>query len=347
MIQALRVWKSKDDDAKRTIEIKRQELEAKGVRLNMAFIQRLTDDEAKQKKTLDALYKWREHLTDLKTKHARALEARWNARNHVAALRAAYAKTANETLRRSLTDLHVSLKFLADAHAPEAADLIQRVMGWRTNQVPRARLITQKLTVPKLLQALENLDEKALTKLVDNNGVSFIDAQDAAELLKRFSVTELRHELERCPIHDLPQLVVTKRVERNGKIEHVTRPFSKMSLGQQQSILLTLLLSSNGNNPLIIDQPEDNLDGEFIYGSFVPVLRRAKERRQIIIVTHNANIAVLGDAEQIVVLKANNDHAVITTHGSIDDVETSKSACNILEGSRVAFERRAKMYRIK
>jgi predicted ATPase len=53
----------------------------------------------------------------------------------------------------------------------------------------------------------------------------------------------------------------------------------------------------------IIDQPEDNLDGEFIYSSFVLALRRAKERRQIVIVTHNANISVLGDAEQIIVLK--------------------------------------------
>jgi hypothetical protein len=54
--------------------------------------------------------------------------------------------------------------------------------------------------------------------------------------------------------------------------------------------------SSGSNRPLIIDQPEDNLDGEFIYSTLVPVLRRAKERRQVIIVTHNPNVAVLSDA---------------------------------------------------
>ncbi len=95
---------------------------------------------------------------------------------------------------------------------------------------------------------------------------------------------------------------------------------------------------------MIIDQPEDNLDGEFIYSSFVPVLRRAKERRQIVIVTHNANIAVLGDAEQIVVLKAHGDAGIITSRGSIDDVATRREACNILEGARSAFQRRAKIY---
>jgi predicted ATPase len=65
-------------------------------------------------------------------------------------------------------------------------------------------------------------------------------------------------------------------------------------------VLLALMLSSKSNRPLIIDQPEDDLDGEFIYHGIVPVLRKAKERRQIIVVTHNANIAVLGNAEQII-----------------------------------------------
>ena len=54
----------------------------------------------------------------------------------------------------------------------------------------------------------------------------------------------------------------------------------------------------------------------------VPVLRRAKERWQIVIVTHNANIAVLGDAEQIIVLKSQSDRGIITARGSIDDPET-------------------------
>ncbi len=111
-------------------------------------------------------------------------------------------------------------------------------------------------------------------------------------------------------------------------------------------MLLSLLLSSKGSDPLIIDQPEDNLDGEFIYSSFVPVLRRAKERRQIIIVTHNANIAVLGDAEQILVMKSYSDRGQITARGSIDDSATRKAACSILEGAREAFIRRAKIYGI-
>ena len=84
--------------------------------------------------------------------------------------------------------------------------------------------------------------------------------------------------------------------------------------------------------------------GEFIYHSLVPVLRLAKERRQIIIVTHNANIAVLGDAEQILILKSTNDKCSIVSNGSIDHVQTRDLACNILEGAKEAFQRRAKIY---
>ena len=126
--------------------------------------------------------------------------------------------------------------------------------------------------------------------------------------------------------------------------EFLHREFTKLSLGQQQSVLLALMLSAESSCPLIIDQPEDNLDGEFIYATLVPVLRRAKERRQVIIVTHNPNVAVLGDAELIIVMKAFNDRGSIVSRGSIDNPETQSAACAILEGAEEAFLRRAKMY---
>jgi DNA repair ATPase RecN len=104
------------------------------------------------------------------------------------------------------------------------------------------------------------------------------------------------------------------------------------------------MLSSDSKMPLIIDQPEDNLDSEFIFHSLVPVLRTAKERRQIIVVTHNPNIAVLGDAELIVALKSTSDRSVIVARGSIDEPITKKAVCRILEGAEEAFKRRARIY---
>ena len=79
----------------------------------------------------------------------------------------------------------------------------------------------------------------------------------------------------------------------------------------------------------------------------MPVLRAAKEKRQVIIVTHNANIAVLGDAEQIIALKSTSDKSSVVARGSIDDSETKKVTCRILEGAEEAFRRRARIYGIK
>ena len=109
---------------------------------------------------------------------------------------------------------------------------------------------------------------------------------------------------------DRPYLTVTREVvDQQGTKHFKTREFAHLSLGQQQSVLLALMLWSENPDPLLIDQPEDNLDGEFIFSQLVPVIRLAKEHRQIIIVTHNPNIAVLGDAELIVVLGANNEQS--------------------------------------
>jgi len=167
---------------------------------------------------------------------------------------------------------------------------------------------------------------------------------DANDIIEKLKETSVKYALEQCDIDDLPRLTVSRQVDDGAGQKFVQRDFAQLSLGQQQSVLLALILSSDSTRPLIIDQPEDNLDSEFIVQTFVPVLRRAKERRQVIIVTHNANIAVLGDAEQLIVLKSTSDKSRVVSRGSIDDPVARESACKILEGAREAFTRRAKIY---
>ena len=220
-------------------------------------------------------------------------------------------------------------------------------MGWRTNQQVRANYLVEDLTIPALLALVQSNDITPLLRLVTKDGFPVFDKTEAQSILERLALPAVKFALERVALFDLPKLQVTKQVDDGeGGMRYVTRDFSKLSLGQQQSILLALMLSSDSDKPLIIDQPEDNLDGEFIYSTLVPVLRRAKERRQVIIVTHNPNVAVLGDAELIVVMKANNDRGEIVRRGSIDNPETRDAACAILEGAKEAFTRRARMYGI-
>jgi len=122
-----------------------------------------------------------------------------------------------------------------------------------------------------------------------------------------------------------------------------------LSTGQKATaVLLLLLLESDA--PLVVDQPEDDLDNRFITEGIVPRMREEKQRRQFLFSTHNANIPVLGDAELIIGLaasgEANGGHARIPAEhmGSIDDRPVRELVEEILEGGKEAFERRRRKY---
>jgi predicted ATPase len=98
----------------------------------------------------------------------------------------------------------------------------------------------------------------------------------------------------------------------------------------------------------VIDQPEDNLDNKSVYEMLVTFLKEAKKRRQIIIVTHNPNLAVVADAEQIIhvsIDKKKNKNDFSYKSGSIEDPEINRAVVDILEGTLPAFHNRRLKYR--
>ena len=121
-------------------------------------------------------------------------------------------------------------------------------------------------------------------------------------------------------------------------------PVLQLSDGQRHTILLTIAMLAESNIPLVIDQPEDDLDNAFIFSSIVTTLRSIKEKRQVILVTHNANIAVLGDSELILPMVRESDCGKAMERGSIDTEATKNCVQNILEGGPAAFLRRKEIY---
>jgi len=121
-------------------------------------------------------------------------------------------------------------------------------------------------------------------------------------------------------------------------------PMEKLSMGQKATVLLKLFLAE-GDNPLIIDQPEENLDNKFVYESLVDAFRDAKKKRQIIIATHNANLVVNTDAEQVIVSEY-RDGKISYISGSIENAQIKTSITTLLEGGEVAFKRRELRYDI-
>jgi ABC-type thiamine transport system ATPase subunit len=149
-------------------------------------------------------------------------------------------------------------------------------------------------------------------------------------------------ELEILEIPDLP---VIELLVGSGQLGY--KPLQSLSVGQKCTALLSLVLLES-QAPLLIDQPEDDLDNHFIFDQIVTTLRSAKEKRQFIIATHNANIPVSGDAELILVMQADDQRGWIDADGigSIDTDSIKQSVEKILEGGEVAFKMRKEKYGI-
>jgi energy-coupling factor transporter ATP-binding protein EcfA2 len=117
-------------------------------------------------------------------------------------------------------------------------------------------------------------------------------------------------------------------------------------------LLLYLALDNADDRPLIIDQPEENLDPKSVFDELVTLFIKAKAKRQVIMVTHNANLVVNTDADQIIVASAgphtNRGIPPITYNaGGLEDQHIRAAVCDILEGGEEAFRERARRLRVR
>lgn len=144
-------------------------------------------------------------------------------------------------------------------------------------------------------------------------------------------------ELEVLPIDD--RVIIELNVSTGPTAAF--KDASELSRGQKCTALLPILLARR-DGPLLIDQPEDNLDNHFIYETVVESILRLKPRRQMIFITHNANIPVLGEAELVVVMNSDGQRGFVEKAGTVD--ECRNEIIDLLEGGEEAFELRRKRY---
>ena len=119
------------------------------------------------------------------------------------------------------------------------------------------------------------------------------------------------------------------------------KPVEQGSPGQKTAALLAFILSY-GSEPLVLDQPEDDLDNLLIYNLVVTQLREIKQKRQVLIVTHNANIVVNGDAENVIALDVKGGRTHIVTQGGLQEPSVRDEICRVMEGGKEAFDQRYK-----
>lgn len=124
------------------------------------------------------------------------------------------------------------------------------------------------------------------------------------------------------------------------------KPITKLSYGQQGTIYLRLQIAANlYSETIIYDQPEDDLDNGFITKELISIFKKIKQYRQVIIVSHNANLVVNADSEQVIIAR-NNDGVLSYLSGALEDPDINKAVCQILEGGKNAFEKREQKYSI-
>lgn len=226
-----------------------------------------------------------------------------------------------------------------------------------------------------------NLDETILSKVNQGRRGSFAGVEDgkralkaivetaafqtaagalafAETILERFKAdhrqsppdpVELNEQLKSgtTPLELVDAIFGLKYLSPKYQLNWSGKSIEELSPGERGTLLLIFyLLIDRRDVPLIIDQPEDNLDNQTVYDMLVACLREARKRRQVIIVTHNPNLAVACDADQIIHshIDKQNKNKVTYTSGSLENPKTNTLSITVLEGTRPAFVQRERKY---
>ena len=318
-------------DGEEFIRLRRDIENLRPLRERRSLLQRLEKEHVERRRTLAA--EWE----DLKAEEFRLLDR------------------AARKVSRKLRD-RVQVEVTAAGNREPLFKLLREDIGGRLSETIEALARTNDLSLPQLVgscrtgpDAVQKLSSVSLTQaLADVMGGDLSAYSIPPAQAKRLA--EAPDEvLMRIEELELPS-VTTIRLNTAASGEPPSwKALEDLSTGQKATaVLLLLLLDSDA--PLIVDQPEDDLDNRFITEGVVPRMREEKRRRQFIFSTHNANIPVLGDAELILGLTAEGEAGggkarIAPEHmGSIDSQPVREIVEELLEGGKDAFETRRRKY---
>ncbi|MFE3847257.1 TrlF family AAA-like ATPase [Flavobacterium sp. LB3P45] len=219
----------------------------------------------------------------------------------------------------------------------------------RNDYIQRLRFILQKDT--EFEKDLEALADKCFYGNVETNIVQvrkiFVDLKNGLDVEGISGYFKgLVGRISNAQIDEIELLFPEDDIEVQYKPNPAAtfKSLSTASAGQKTTAILTFILSY-GKSPLILDQPEDDLDNRLVYELIVDRLKQAKNQRQIIVVTHNANIPVNGDAEFIISMNSESKALEVLYSGTVEQPHIKKEICDVMEGTEQAFDMRSKRYK--
>lgn len=241
--------------------------------------------------------------------------------------RFAIRKGVAERLTKALAP-NITVSIQQDGNAEAYQELIETTLkGGGVKQGIVAAKLAPNVPPSQLAEMVRKQDILGLRECSDLN------ADQANKVVAAFNSLEHLAELETVTLEDAPSI----RLRVGGQ----EKDSSTLSTGQKCTTILPILLLEGGN-PLLIDQPEDNLDNRFIFETVVDNIEKVKPLRQLIFVTHNPNIPVLGDASRVFVMESDGERAGVAAFGSVDDCRTH--IVTLLEGGEEAFRQRGARY---
>jgi hypothetical protein len=295
-----------------------------------------------RKKWLGQLRRVRRKQYEVRCEKAKALSQALNGNVRITVWSAGHRKAYKKYLRELFRGLDVrdpTRSELADVEAAEPeqeAQAPREIDGHVHHLVPEIPRYLDPIELAEAIRAEQQREDEESSVLEQRFGV------DSAAMRRNMSGLS-REKLFELQLFKVPDLPIIELQVGSGLLGY--RSLEHLSVGQKCTALLSIILLES-DVPLLIDQPEDDLDNQFIFDQIVATLRREKEQRQFIIASHNANIPVSGDAELIVVLEADEKHGQIAEDGlgSIDVDSIKDFVTRILEGGREAFRIRREKY---
>lgn len=238
-------------------------------------------------------------------------------------LRERVSKQLNDELSPMI---RVELEQFGNADAYRAM-LMQAMKGSGLRYRSIVDRAVDRLPPAELASLVQGNDREGLERELD------LDSDRATRFMLQLKDQPDVFALEVVELHDKPTLQLKDGEDYKDS--------TQLSTGQKCTTILPILLLES-ERPLLIDQPEDNLDNAFIFDTIVPSIRAVRGRRQLIFVTHNPNIPVLGDAGRVFCLQSTGRAATIAGSGTVDEV--AREIMTVLEGGREAFEARRQRY---
>ena len=228
------------------------------------------------------------------------------------------------------------MKFVAFIDMRGKSEYIQQIADKLDNRAHSQDDINRTFSeIFDSMESLMNADNKSADNSSNDDGYILVSQQIENK------IKDLR--LKRSTtMSDYFNTVFRRFFDLGVEISFNDKSIDSLSMGERAIVLLKILLALD-DKPLLIDQPEEHLDNRFIFNELVPAFRSAKKRRQIIIATHNANLVVNTDAEQIIVAES-LEGTIRYSCGAIEDLDIRHKITQLLEGGESAFKKREEKY---